>query len=676
MDGIRAIAAICSWPEERPQVQEPPPAPGWLGDGASALLARELSEQTRLVVELGSWVGLSTRFIADHAPHAVVIAVDHWAGSPEHQRKPTWKAMLPTLYETFLALCWDYRHRVIPLRMTTLEGLRVVAGHGLEPDLIYVDAEHSDVAVTGEIELIRRSFPRAAIIGDDYDWPGIAPAMADAARRHNLVLETAGTAERGRAWKLTASQSKPSSVPEPAPISVIAPLAGPPALGAVPASLALTHTRRAGGSVDCATARAATHEPRYLTFPDLTPEAGLYPIARIIDELGRRRPDIPVLVVDQDGAAGALFTCGIDPTAHKNLQVMHGDGDSRRHWSVTRVALLPWLAPELSPARAVEAIVNGIPVVASDRGAIVEALGRAGLVLPLPHRLTPSSRSLPTAAEMAPWVDLILQLWDDPAFYDEHRRLALAEAERLAAVVEGQARIALPPAPPSERSTYLVLVPFLERIDPACERGLYQLEAAGLRVVRKPGCSAIDLARSELASDALHDGAEAILFIDSDIAFDPADALRILARLEPVVAGVYAKKNQRELACIFAEGIKNVVFGPAAPGLYLLKYASAGFLRVRSAVLRRMVADLRLPLCNTLWGRGFWPFFMPAIVEPKPGVLHYLAEDWAFCHRLRQIGINPMADTSIRLFHVGAHGFGWEDAGSEVYRYRSYTYFL
>ena len=36
---------------------------------------------------------------------------------------------------------------------------------------------------------------------------------------------------------------------------------------------------------------------------------------------------------------------------------------------------------------------------------------------------------------------------------------------------------------------------------------------------------------------------------------------------EPVVAGVYAKKNQRELACIFADGITNVVFGIAAPSL-------------------------------------------------------------------------------------------------------------
>jgi hypothetical protein len=89
-----------------------------------------------------------------------------------------------------------------------------------------------------------------------------------------------------------------------------------------------------------------------------------------------------------------------------------------------------------------------------------------------------------------------------------------------------------------------------------------------------------------------------------------------------------------------------------------------------------MIADLRLPLCNTEWGPGVWPFFMPLIVEGQGGGRHYLGEDWAFCHRLRQIGINPLADTSIRLYHLGSHGYGWEEVGSEVYRYRTYTLHL
>ena len=38
---------------------------------------------------------------------------------------------------------------------------------------------------------------------------------------------------------------------------------------------------------------------------------------------------------------------------------------------------------------------------------------------------------------------------------------------------------------------------------------------------------------------------ETLLFIDADVGFELVDALRILARPEPVVAGVYPKKGER-----------------------------------------------------------------------------------------------------------------------------------
>src|SRR5437588_5075638 len=164
---------------------------------------------------------------------------------------------------------------------------------------------------------------------------------------------------------------------------------------------------------------------------------------------------------------------------------------------------------------------------------------------------------------------------------------------------------------PPRRDQVVVLVPHLNGIEGECEQALGQLEAEGIRVIRRGGCSAIDVARNELISDALHEGAQAMLFIDSDIGFDPADALRLFARPEPVISGVYAKKGMREMASVFAEGIKEVLFGPDAPAPYPLRYAATGFLRIRATVLRRTIAELKLPLCNTHWGRGLWPLFQP-----------------------------------------------------------------
>ena len=229
---------------------------------------------------------------------------------------------------------------------------------------------------------------------------------------------------------------------------------------------------------------------------------------------------------------------------------------------------------------------------------------------------------------------------------------------------------------PPLRAEMVVLVPYMTHIEHECEQALRQLEAEGVRVVRRGGCSGIDVARNDMISEALHDGAESILFVDSDIAFDPRDALRLLERPEPVISGVYAKKGMREMASVFAEGVNEVLFGVDAKEPYPLRYAATGFLRIRASVLRRMITELKLPLCNTQWGRGLWPFFQPLAVPQGPDAFHYLGEDWAFSYRLGQIGITPLADTSIRLWHWGRYGYTWEEAGSSAPRYASYSYRL
>jgi glycosyltransferase involved in cell wall biosynthesis len=75
-------------------------------------------------------------------------------------------------------------------------------------------------------------------------------------------------------------------------------------------------------------------------------------------------------------------------------------------------------------------MANGIPVLASDRGALPETLGDAGFVFTIPERCSPTSGAVPTAREVAPWVAAIERIWDDPDFEARHRSLARAEARR------------------------------------------------------------------------------------------------------------------------------------------------------------------------------------------------------------------------------------------------------
>jgi glycosyltransferase involved in cell wall biosynthesis len=169
-------------------------------------------------------------------------------------------------------------------------------------------------------------------------------------------------------------------------------------------------------------------DPRFVTFVNPVPEKGVFWFARIAEILGRTRPDIPLLVVEGRGGVDWLGRCGVDLAGVRSVHRMRNTPDPRDFYRAARLLLVPSLCPESFGRVAAEAMMNGVPVLASDRGALPEAVGGGGSLLPIPARHTPATRTPPAAAEVAPWVERIVQLWDDPAAY-----AAAAGAARSAA---------------------------------------------------------------------------------------------------------------------------------------------------------------------------------------------------------------------------------------------------
>lgn len=251
----------------------------------------------------------------------------------------------------------------------------------------------------------------------------------------------------------------------------------------------------------------------------------------------------------------------------------------------------------------------------------------------------------------------------------------------------------------------VVLVPAFTPPAPRCEEALRELERRGYPVRRVRGFSAVDQGRNQMASDALHEGFAETMWIDPDIVFEAAAVEKLRSHHLPIVAGLYPQPGVRALACHLLPQTRTLVFG-AGGGLVEIRYAGAGFLYVRREAYERIREHHRLPLCNTRFGRGVWPFFMPLVIEeplPSPGceqpaghpqprvgretetasaastspcapTRRYLTEDYAFCHRARQAGLPIMADTTIRLSRMGHYGYGWEDAGSDPPRYDTFHY--
>jgi len=173
------------WPAQRPGV--PLNAHGWFRKGNQVAIRRCCNASTQVYLELGSWLGKSTRYVLRTFPHITVIAVDHWVGSAEHQEK--YAALLPRLYEIFLTNCWGYRARLIPLRMTTAEGMAEVKEWSVSPDVVFVDAAHDYDSVGADIELAHECFPKARLLGDDFGTkPGVTRAVKEFANRHGYRI--------------------------------------------------------------------------------------------------------------------------------------------------------------------------------------------------------------------------------------------------------------------------------------------------------------------------------------------------------------------------------------------------------------------------------------------------------------------------------------------------------
>lgn len=219
-----------------------------------------------------------------------------------------------------------------------------------------------------------------------------------------------------------------------------------------------------------------------------------------------------------------------------------------------------------------------------------------------------------------------------------------------------------------DRSRCIVIVPVYQHVEPRCEEGLRSLERAGYRVWRIGAGAAIDLGRNRLATWALDEGYNELMWIDSDIAF-PVDAVDHLRDLElPIVSGAYPKKGQSAFS--FHYNGPEVMLGQQG-GLLEVDYLAGGFLHTRREIYEAVLERFKLPLCNRLFHDAIYPFFLPQII-PFRDEHWYLPEDYAFCHRVKECGYKLMLDTRIRLYHVGAYGYTWEDSCGERTRYDSF----
>jgi Methyltransferase domain len=169
---------------------------GWFGTENEQILSRLITNDTKIIVEMGTWLGQSALWMARKAPQAYIVCIDTWLGSVEHHTSyPEKRKDLPGLYSKFLFHAFPYRNQCIPLRVDTLTGLYILREYDIKPDLFYVDASHEYQAVYTDVETIWNFWPEADVVGDDWNWASVSSAVRDVAGMKKVDL-----AENGRCW--------------------------------------------------------------------------------------------------------------------------------------------------------------------------------------------------------------------------------------------------------------------------------------------------------------------------------------------------------------------------------------------------------------------------------------------------------------------------------------------
>lgn len=170
---------------KRSAVQAADAIQGWMKIPELEWLAMT-AESRKIIIEVGSWKGRSTKALA-HSTPGVVYAVDHFAGSADERSSTHAEASRrghDAIYEEFRANLANeiLVRRVVPVRSDSLEAiplLQKLLGEK-KADMIFIDCDHSCEAVKRDILAYRPLLAEGGILcGHDYEegGPGVIRAV-------------------------------------------------------------------------------------------------------------------------------------------------------------------------------------------------------------------------------------------------------------------------------------------------------------------------------------------------------------------------------------------------------------------------------------------------------------------------------------------------------------------
>ena len=169
---------------------------GWFIYAPTYEVAVKIAPNTAHFVEVGSWRGRSTAFlaveIANSGKNIKLDAVDTWRGSVDEEIHQTDPAVVnDTLYDEFCNNMAPVKHIVNPVRATSREAVKLYEDESL--DFVMIDGSHEYEEVKHDInEWIKKVKSGGMIAGDDcsHYWPGVQQAVAECVPEAHIFEQT------------------------------------------------------------------------------------------------------------------------------------------------------------------------------------------------------------------------------------------------------------------------------------------------------------------------------------------------------------------------------------------------------------------------------------------------------------------------------------------------------
>jgi glycosyltransferase involved in cell wall biosynthesis len=185
-----------------------------------------------------------------------------------------------------------------------------------------------------------------------------------------------------------------------------------------------------GEFADTSATMADRSSPDRVTFINPAPEKGVALFIEIARQALVRLPKLRFLVVQSRWTREMVTELfGTDWGTLPNIEFIPQQQDMRSVYARTWALLFPTFWFEAAGRTLLEAQANGIPVLASSHGGIVESLAGGGFLFDIPERCRNDIRESPLPEEVVPWVDCLEELLGNAEIYNDAEKRALVAAK-------------------------------------------------------------------------------------------------------------------------------------------------------------------------------------------------------------------------------------------------------